>query len=114
MINMTMCNSRHDFMRCVYLAHKSKDCLLVGAANVKPITVIGDGDLAICGYAATVGKSMRPRCMKPYLRALNAMCQFETTPDLLMTSLDGYIMARRTGISADVAEAGHRYSNPTL
>jgi hypothetical protein len=112
MINMTIRDSRHGFMRSVYLAHKSKGVLPVGDANAKSTTVIGD--LTICGYAATVGKSMRPQCMKPYLGALNAMYQFETTPDLLMTSLDGYIMARRTGISVGVAEAGHRHSKPTL
>jgi hypothetical protein len=112
MINMTIRDSRHGFMRSVCLAHKSKGCLLVVGANAKSTTVIGD--LTICGYAATVGKSMRPWCTKPYLRALNAMYQFETTPDLLMTSSDGYIMAWRTGISAGVAEAGHRHSKPTL
>jgi hypothetical protein len=112
MISMTIRDFRHGFMRSVCLAHKSKGFLPVGDANAKSTTVIGD--LTICGYAVTVDKSMRPRYMKPYLEALNAMYQFETIPDLLMTSLDGYITARRTGISAGVAEAGHRHSKPTL
>jgi hypothetical protein len=41
------------------------------------------------------------------LRALNLMYQFEATPDLIMTSSDGYIMAQQTSIGAGVAVLQH-------